>query len=224
MSSLFSSPNSLVLIGVGILAVLIIFLAIWLARVSSRAAKERAKVEAIEQRLAHIEDYLSRVSRSDLAPGRADDEERPKTVNPVATGAAVGGVKPVSKPKSKPGSSGASRHSDEREAKQSRRSKRQPVIPYGEAKESVDDVYGGARQSTANANATSAASSGSMRQGAARPMEIAGRQSVTRDARRRREERRQDQIRRQAESIVQGMQQSDAASSSSYRSARSSQR
>ena len=40
MSNILSSSNTLILVGVGILAVLVIFLAVWLARMNSRASKD----------------------------------------------------------------------------------------------------------------------------------------------------------------------------------------
>lgn len=187
MSNILSSSNTLILVGVGILAVLVIFLAVWLARMNSRASKDRATVEALEQRLAHVEDYLSRASH-DTAPRIADEgDEAPKPK-----------VKAASARKT-PGRSrqaGAGRQSDDAQEKP-RRSKKQPVIPYGQAKASADEVYGGVRSVAAAAQ----------QQAAVRPAEL-DRQSVTRDARRRREERRQEQMRRQAQSIVQEMQQS----------------
>ena len=187
MSNILSSSNTLILVGVGILAVLVIFLAVWLARVNSRASKDRATVEALEQRLAHVEDYLSRASH-DTAPRLADEgDEAPKPK-----------VKAASARKT-PGRSrqaGAGRQSDDAQEKP-RRSKKQPVLPYGQAKASADEVYGGVRPAAAAAQ----------QQAAVRPAEL-DRQSVTRDARRRREERRQEQMRRQAQSIVQEMQQS----------------
>lgn len=187
MSNLFASSNSLVLIGVGILAVLVIFLAVWLARVNSRASKERAKVEALEQRLAHVEDYLSRTSQHE-APARPAEEplESAKT-RPV----------PARKAPARTKSAAPARQQDDAPEK-ARRSKKQPVIPYGQAKASADEVYGGGGVRSA---------APAQRQAVSRSAE-ADRQSITRDARRRREERRQEQMRRQAQNIVQEMQQS----------------
>lgn len=186
MSNLFASSNLLVLIGVGILAVLVIFLAVWLARVNSRASKERAKVEALEQRLAHVEDYLSRTSQHEAPVRPAEETLESAKTRPV----------PARKAPARTKSAAPARQPEEAPEK-TRRSKKQPVIPYGQAKASADEVYGGGGARPA---------APAQRQAAPRVAE-ADRQSITRDARRRREERRQEQMRRQAQNIVQEMQQ-----------------
>lgn len=71
MQNLLSSPNSLMLIGVGVLAVIIIVVAIWVARVSSKANRLRGQLEMMDHRLTHVEDYLVKRSNDDFE----EDEE-----------------------------------------------------------------------------------------------------------------------------------------------------
>ncbi|WP_165252764.1 hypothetical protein [Adlercreutzia sp. ZJ304] len=195
MSNLLSSQNVFILAGVGILAVLIVILAIWLVVISVRASKERAKAEIMEQRLAHVEDYLSHMSKRDMIPINSGEDEPISSANLTQAKAA----KPASRV-SPSKQSAAARTNESRETK-SRRLKRQPVIPYGEAKPSTNEVHSAAK--TVPSAPVSLSESEANPPVRSAPVAPQGRQSIKHDTRRRREERRQDQVRRRAESIVQ---------------------
>lgn len=201
MSNLLSSGNVLMLAGVVVLAVIMVILAIWVARTSGRVSNAVAQMNMLDKRLKHVEDFLSHHSARavDDVDDDYEDEDIARGADAGRTTRSTGRVRSVSRGSSASTSAGmtstsaglsavgaASRQKPKAKA---RKSKRDMVVPSGAAKPAPETRA--ARPSVQGGSALGGKD------------RAPARQSMSQDARRRREERHQAQIRRQAEAIVQ---------------------
>lgn len=129
MSNLLSSGNTLTLIGVAVLAVAIVIVAVWAARISGRASRADAQVQLLEKRLEHVEEYLARSSKKSLLAQQ--DEEEAAEVRPARTS-------------SRTRKAGGAGSESGRQPSKQRRSKREMVVPSGAAKPERPSAQAGA--------------------------------------------------------------------------------